>query len=165
MNLLLIRRSRSSAWARKDKLQGMCWTRTWCKRTWKQGDGSFWLFHSRVIEAGGVCGTGRQKWLRFYRSLVASEFGTQLEFLVCSVVGIPKVDGVEMDWHSPNPCGPESAHVVPESSNSGGKRAQVVPSRGPASRCGHRCVSLCQPLWQTKQPGESGFLRGWQQLL
>lgn len=70
-----------------------------------------------------------------------------------------------MDRHSPNPCGPESARMVPESSNPGGKRAQVVPPRGPASGCGHRCVSLCQPLWETEQPGESGFLRGWQQLL
>lgn len=54
---------------------------------------SFCLFHSGV-ETGCLCGMSRQKGLRFYRALMDYEFGTHLEFSICSVVGIARVDEV-----------------------------------------------------------------------
>lgn len=95
---------------------------------------NFCLFHSGV-EEGSLCGISKQKGLRFYRPLMDYEFGTHLEFLFALRLGLPRwMRSVEMDQHSPSPCGPESAYRLPESSNSGGKGAQVVPPRGSTSR-------------------------------
>lgn len=95
---------------------------------------NFCLFHSGV-EEGSLCGMSEQKGLRFYRPLMHYEFGTHLEFLFALRLGLPGwMRSVEMDQHSPSPCGPERAYRLPESSNSGGKGARVVPPKGSASR-------------------------------
>lgn len=85
---------------------------------------NFCLFHSRV-EAGSLCGMSRQEGLRLYRPLMDCEFGTHQELLFALWLGLPGwMRSVEMDQHSPSPCGPESACRLPERSNSGGKGAR-----------------------------------------
>lgn len=113
----------------------------------------------------------KQKGLRFYRPLMAYEFGTHLEFLFALWLELPGwMRSLEMDQHSPSPCGPESTYRLPESSNSGGKGAQVVPPKRfciqafvpvSASGCMHRHMSLCQH----KTTGGLTILRGGKKLL